>query len=938
MTLLAGAGAATALGGPAWVQFERGSAPVFALAEAGAVAPLVVATVEDSAVQLAAADLREDIARVTGAKPVLLHAAPAAGDVLLVGTLGTSPLIDRLAAEGRINAAAIRGRWEGFLLQVVEQPWPGARRVLVVAGSDRRGTAFGLYTLSEQIGVSPWHWWADVPVQRRATLLLPATLKHHEAPVVKYRGIFLNDEAPALTGWVRQFHGGYTSGFYARVFELLLRLRANTLWPAMWDAAFYADDPRNGPLAHERGIVMGTSHHEPMARAQKEWHRGAPPGGRGPWNHETNTDMLRRFWAEGFKRTLSWDTLVTVGMRGDGDEPMSEGENVALLERIVAEQRSIIARESGRAPEHTPQVWALYKEVQGYYESGMRVPDDVLLLWADDNWGNIRRLPMPDERGRSGGAGVYYHFDYVGGPRSYKWLNVTPLPKVWEQMHLAWRHEATRMWIVNVGDLKPMEVPMEFFLRYAWNPAAWPAERLPAYLQQWAAREFGAQHAAEIAELVAQYTRFNGRRKPEQLSPETFSLHHHREAERVVRDWNDLAARAERVMAVLPAAHRDAFFQLVLYPVKACATLNELYVTVALQRQHARQGRHSATALAERAKALFALDAELQRQYHQDIAGGKWNHLMSQPRIGYTSWNQPRANVMPALAEIDRTAAAPMGVVAEGSDAAVSLGRLVLPPLEAHAREPRWVEVFSRGEKALPFTVRPSLPWLTTRREGERLWIDARWDDVPPGHHRAELLIEAEGGLRVVAEVPVFKAAQPLAAGAFIETAGVVAIEAAHTAERSAPAGRHWLEVPGLGRTHSGLTPMPAPAQALTPQDGMVLEYRVHLFAPGPVELHTVLAPTLKFQPGTGLRYAVALGDEPPQVVNLHADASERTWERRVSDGVAVHRTRHHVAAAGEQRLRFYALDAGVVLQRLVLDAGGLKPSYLGPPESPRAR
>lgn len=940
LAMAAAGPACWALGPVTWLRFEPEERPALVLAEAGRAAPVLVAEEESFAVRRAAGDLRQDIRRVSGAEPGAVRAA-SDEQLVLVGTLGSSPLIDRLAAEGRIDAAAIRGRWEGFLLQTVERPLPGVARALVIAGSDRRGTAFGIYTLSEAIGVSPWYWWADVPVPRHPTLRVPLPFSMHEAPVVRWRGIFINDEAPALTGWVKRFHGGYTHGFYERVFELLLRLRANTLWPAMWDAAFYDDDPLNGPTADAWGIVMGTSHHEPMLRAHREWHRGTP---KGPWNYVKNADALRGFWAGGAERAKRFETLVTLGMRGDGDEAMEGHGDVALLERIVADQRGILARVTGRPVEQTPQVWAIYKEVQDYVEQGLRVPDDVLMLWSDDNWGHIRRLPKPAERARPGGAGVYYHFDYVGGPRSYKWLNVTPLPKVWEQMHLAWQLGATRMWIANVGDIKPMEVPTEFFLRYAWNPAAWPAARLPDYLREWATREFGPAQAGEIAELVERYARFNGRRKPEQLSPETFSLVNDDEAERVLAEWRSLAERAERVNAALPAASRDAFYQLVLYPVLACANLNELYVTVARNRLHARQGRHSTNALAQRARQLFERDAELARRYEQDVAGGKWQHMMSQAHIGYTGWQAPRANVMPELRTLQPRTGAHLGVMAEGSEAGATDGaRLALPALQPQQVQGRWIEVYNRGDVPLGFSVESLQPWLRVEPasgvvEGEtRLRVSADWPAVPAGRHAAELRVRGADGTQVSIAVPVFKPASKAEAGAFVEVAGVLAVEAAHAAVRQAPPGREWLEVPGLGRTLSGLTTLPADAVPKPPEASPRLDFRVHLFEAGTVKLHAVLAPTLNFTGGPGLRYAVAFDDEPPQIVNLHADKSEATWARHVSDGVAVHVTTHALAKPGAHTLRFWALDPGVVLQRVVLDAGGLRPSYLGPPESPRA-
>lgn len=395
----------------------------FALSVAGRSAPLVASSNDYAGVLRAAKSLRADIGRVTGAEPGVSNEVPAAPAVVLVGTIGRSPLIDRLVAEQKLDVSGIAGRWESFLLQVVDQPLAGVERALVIAGSDKRGTIYGIYDLSSQIGVSPWYWWADVPVRRETQLyVLPGRHTQGE-PAVKYRGFFINDEAPALSGWTRAKFGGFNHKLYEHVFELLLRMKGNYLWPAMWGNAFYDDDPLNPQLADEYGVVIGTSHHEPLMRAHDEWRRY----GKGTWNYQANEAVLRDFWRASIKRMGTYESIVTVGMRGDGDEPMSEDRNIALLEKIVADQREILADVTGKAASATPQIWALYKEVQDYYDRGMRVPDDVTLLFADDNWGNIRRLPKAGDPPRAGGYGVYYHLDYVGGPRNYKWLNTNQI-------------------------------------------------------------------------------------------------------------------------------------------------------------------------------------------------------------------------------------------------------------------------------------------------------------------------------------------------------------------------------------------------------------------------------------------------------------------------------------------------------------------------------
>lgn len=407
LLLVAGAPSAFALGQPQYVATTP-SPRCLLLAHNGTAAQIWVDPGDWPGVMRAAHDLHDDLHRVTGLDAAFNNNAkpPAGENVVLIGTIGRSRVIDRLNRTHKIDVSPIQNQWESTLTQVVDHPFPGIARALVIAGSDKRGTIYGIYDLSEQIGVSPWYWWADVPVAHKNALYVEAGRWVQGPPAVKYRGIFLNDEAPSLTGWVNEKYGGFNHLFYTKVFELLLRLRANFLWPAMWNSAFAADDPLNAKLADEYGIVMGTSHEEPMMCAEKEWKRSD-----GPWNYVTNQQRIDAHWRACVDRDKNYEEVVTLGMRGENDTPMSEAGNIDLLEKIVADQRQILRETVNPDLSKVPQVWALYKEVQGYYEKGMRVPDDVTLLWSDDNWGNLRRLPTPEERRRSGGAGIYYHFD-----------------------------------------------------------------------------------------------------------------------------------------------------------------------------------------------------------------------------------------------------------------------------------------------------------------------------------------------------------------------------------------------------------------------------------------------------------------------------------------------------------------------------------------------
>ncbi|HXG48193.1 MAG TPA: glycosyl hydrolase 115 family protein [Methylomirabilota bacterium] len=920
----------------------------FELVRAGKCAPLWAEPGDYQGVLRVVMDLATDIERVTRSRPIVSHEArPPGSNVVLVATLGRSGALDRLALAGKLDTGSIAGKWEAFVIAVVSDPWPGVAKALVIAGSDKRGTIYGAYELSEQIGVSPWYWWADVAPDQHDTLVVRPGTYIGGPPAVRYRGVFLNDEAPALSGWAREKFGGFNHRFYTNVFELLLRLKGNLLWPAMWNNSFATDDPANARLADEYGIVMGTSHHEPMMRAWKEWTWAGHP--KGSWDYAKNAPALRAFWTEGLRRNRAFEKIITLGMRGDGDEPMSETQSVALLERIVADQRAIIAGELDPAVERVPQVWALYKEVQGYYEKGMRVPDDVTLLWCDDNWGHLRRLPTPDERSRAGGAGVYYHFDYVGGPRSYKWLNTTPLPKIWEQMHLADQSGAHRIWIVNVGDLKPMEFPIEFFLTFAWSPDRWPRERFPDFTRLWAEREFGAAHAAEIAQIIARYTKYNGRRKPELLEPDTYSLVHYREAETVLADWRAITTMAEGIQRSLPAALHDAFFQLVLHPAKASALVNELYITVGRNRLHAAQGRAGANTLASRARELFKADAELSHEYNHRLAGGKWNHLMDQTHIGYTSWREPRSNTMPAVLEIEVPEPARMGLAIEGSTSSWPGAETnpVLPDFDAFNQPKRYVEIFNRGRTPFVFTAETSAPWIRPHpdagqvREEQRVEVSIDWSRVPPGTNEGSITFRATGTavtVRLRAVHPSHPTRDSLEG--FVEADGYVSMEAVHFTARGDAGAVRWEPVEDLGRTLSSMTVFPVTARSvMPPHDAPWLEYRMFLFTTGTVEVEALLAPSLNYAPDRGVRLALSFDDEPPRVVTVLpkgyvVDDGVRDWEESVKDAVRKVRSTHQIARPGYHALRVWMVDPGVVLQKLVVNTGGVRPSYLGPPES----
>lgn len=600
-------------------------------------------------VRIAARSLAADIIKVTGSNAAVENADA----VIIAGTMGKSAAIDNILRKTKLTAQ-LKGKTEKFIITTIDGK-------LIIAGSDYRGTIFGLYELSRQIGVSPWYWWADVPVTKHKDLYIYKGIYTDGEPAVRYRGLFLNDEAPCLTSWVENTfktkNGGHE--FYAKVFELILRLRGNMLWPAMWGWAFYADDPLNQKTANDMGVIIGTSHHEPMARNHQEWARHRNEYG--AWNYNTNKETIKKFFREGIERMKGTDDIVTIGMRGDGDEAMSEEADTRLLEQIVADQRKIIEEVTGKKAKETPQVWALYKEVMDYYDKGMRVPDDVIMLLCDDNWGNVRRVPNAKERQHKGGWGLYYHVDYVGAPRNSKWINATPTQNMWEQLTLASQYGIDRLWILNVGDLKPMEYPITLFMDMAWNPAEYNAATLTNHTLEFCRQQFGDCQAEEAARILNLCCKYNGRSTAEMLDATVYDAANGEWA-KVVAQYDALEADALRQFLSLKEEYRDAYRQIILFPVQAMANLHRMYQAKAMNDMlmKAANGKYSEYTAAEinywadRCASTFRQDSLLCDEYNHKMSDGKWNGMMIQKHIGYTNWNDDFPHdIMPKVAHVE---------------------------------------------------------------------------------------------------------------------------------------------------------------------------------------------------------------------------------------------------------------------------------------------
>lgn len=787
----------------------------------GKALPILVDHLEYKGVLRAISNLQNDALAVTGAKPNIENEL-SGNRMLIIGSLENSNFIRQLIKNGKINKKELEGKHEKYIIQTIKKPFENIEEAVVIAGSDKRGTIYGIYELSSQMGVSPWYYWADVPVMKKKMICIKSGSYTDGEPAVKYRGIFLNDEAPALSGWAKMTFGGFNSKFYEKVFELILRLKGNFMWPAMWGNAFYDDDPLNGPLADEMGVVMGTSHHEPMGLAQQDWKRK----GSGPWNYSTNSTVLQNFWKTGIERCRNWESVITVGMRGDGDEPMSENANINLLQNIVRDQRNIIEKVTGKKASATPQSWALYKEVQDYYDKGMRVPDDVTLMLCDDNWGNVRKLPGLEEKPRKGGYGMYYHFDYVGAPRNSKWLNVTQIQRTWEQMSMAYHYGVKQIWVVNVGDLKPMEYPITFFMDLAWNPSKYNENNLFEHTISFCEQQFGEKYAKEAARLIDCYTKFNRRVTPEMLNDKTYSLCNYNEWEKVKEEYNALCEDALKLYYLMPNEKKDCFDQLVLFPIQACSNLYDMYYALAKNKEAAAEKKPETNFWAQKVKEYFERDSILTGHYNNIMSNGKWKHMMDQSHIGYKSWNDPRFNIKPEVETIQEAVAAKKASI-------------------------------------------------------------------------------------------------------FIEKDGYISIEAEHF-NRSLEDNAKWIIIPNMGRTLSGVTTMPATS---APGKDMYLEYDFTTDKSGDIPIIIRFSPTLNFNANKGLSFAASLDNGPEQIINLNGNYKGELGEWQ-AEYIITSKVILRCDKKEKHTLRYRPLNPALVIQKIMIDFGGLKDSFLGAPES----
>lgn len=971
-------------------------------------APILVSQDDFVGVYIAANSLAKDLEEITGIARLVRNGGPANITAWADGTVRSaivagstnSSLIQHLVTRGILGTKDIEGKWETFKTQIVESPFPEIDRALVIVGSDKRGTIFGIHTLAEQSGQSPYHWFADVPAKKHQQIhALPKTTIHGE-PSVRYRGLFINDEEPALNTWWARYNNAtrypLNTEFYAHVFDLLLRLKANYLWPAMWKSwtpppgnIFFTDDPGNQRLADDYGIVISTAHHEPMQRATNEWNETLL----GPWDWSKNKANITKFMEEGIQRAGSNESYITIGLRGLGDEAANTANAIEMLKDVFKTQREIIKNHYG-SETAVHQVWALYKEVASYYDAGLDAPEDVTILFPDDNAGNVYRLPTDEEIGRKGGHGVYFHFEYVGLPRSYKAWNSNSLAKTLKELLHSYYRGARQIWIVNVGDIKPMELPLGFAMDLAWDAESITFEKLPEYLTAYAEREFGLgqKDSQEIGSILLEHSYLVGMRRYELVTPSTYSHLNYREAETVLSRWQSAAARAKAVYSRLDEELKPAFFQLVYHPVVAGALYHAVTIGVGTNYRFALERRNSANQVAQQVLADFESAYDLVEEWNAMLSG-KWADMMSQALYDAVEepkmWAAPSRDILANLSFVQlrqdtQFSLGSLGIRAEGSTSPTEQGRWAesvdasmpttafapIVPLLTPYSPARHVDLFMRSNHRVPisWSLDPiPVPWLTiTPSSGTlsretasdaRLNITVDWSAVPQNYNSTVRV-----GIRSTParypyfdqiQIPILNFLVPPSdalSNTFPEVDGIISIEGPHFSSRpsSSNSTPSFTIFPHLGsRSSSGSVALRPFSLARTSQaKDISATYSIYLFTPSPaLEITVYINSGLDTDPNLKMQYSLTLDNKPANftrvlgdyIKNPYAGDIPPEWMDHVADNVWTKKVRiEGPVAKGRHELVWRVNSPEVYLEKIVVDTSGgkkLKGSYLGPGE-----
>lgn len=925
----------------------------------------------DAAVVKRAAELfAADVEAVTGRYPRVTSAAGETGPAVIVGTVGGSALIRRLAEAGKIDTAPLEGAWERYLIQTVANPLPGIRKALVIAGSDRRGAAYGLFTLSELIGISPWYWWADVPVKKHAALHVDAPPTYSQTPSVRYRGIFLNDEDWGLTPWASQTfepeRGNIGPRTYAKVCELLLRLKANYLAPAMHPVSTsFNQIPENKLVADTFAIVMGSTHCEPLLlNTASEWDTQTM----GPWNYDKNKEGINRVLTQRVRENSPYENVYTLALRGLHDGAMSTTlpmhEKVRMLQQALLDQRRILAENIDRPVETVPQAFTPYKEVLEIYSNGLELPDDVTIVWPDDNYGYMKRLSGVREQRRTGRSGVYYHVSYLGVPHSYLWFSTTPPSLMYEELRKAYDTTADRLWLLNCGDLKGSEMQVSLFLDMAWDIGRFTADNVVTYPARWLAGIFGEAYYDRLEAMTREHLRLAFPRKPEymgwgyhwnrfdhnceQLTDTDFSFTNYNEAQRRLEAYRQLGARAEALLHEIGDEARPAFYQLVYYPLRGAELMNRMTLGGQRNRWYARQGRAATNAVRDEVQRCYDSLQVITRGYNS-LLGGKWNHMMSmrQNYDGVSAYFN-----LPHLATHDAAGAPRLALQVAGEDVTGARAFHALPAFDNYLRRTYPVEIYNRGGGTLAWTAHASEPWVVLSKSAgktadeERITVGIDWEKAPSGNAVPAQIVFRAGEQSEKVLVSLFNPTAPSRAelrGIYVENNGCVSIPAAgcHRVRENDRIKITAVEDLGIEGPALQLGDPTAPLQIFRSRDVPCAEYDFYAFDAGSVDVYTYVLPTFPlhadrdFRIGentnTDTKYSVQIDDGALATPSSSHVEYSQVWFESVLRNCAVNKSTLHIDKPGRHTLRIRVGDPGIVLQKIVLDFGGMKRSYLGP-------
>ena len=925
----------------------------------------------DAAVVKRAAELfAADVEAVTGRRPQVTSATGETGPAVIVGTVGGSALIRRLSEAGKIDTAPLEGAWERYLIQTVANPLPGIRKALVIAGSDRRGAAYGLFTLSELIGVSPWYWWADVPVKKHAALHVDAPPTYSQTPSVRYRGIFLNDEDWGLTPWASQTfepeRGNIGPRTYAKVCELLLRLKANYLAPAMHPVSTsFNQIPENKLVADTFAIVMGSTHCEPLLlNTASEWDTQTM----GPWNYDKNKEGINRVLTQRVRENSPYENVYTLALRGLHDGAMSTTlpmhEKVRMLQQALLDQRQILAENIDRPVETVPQAFTPYKEVLEIYSNGLELPDDVTIVWPDDNYGYMKRLSGVREQRRTGRSGVYYHVSYLGVPHSYLWFSTTPPSLMYEELRKAYDTTADRLWLLNCGDLKGSEMQVSLFLDMAWDIGRFTADNVVTYPARWLAGIFGEAYYDRLEAMTREHLRLAIPRKPEymgwgyhwnrfdhnceQLTDTDFSFTNYDEAPRRLEAYRKLGARAEALLHEIGDEARPAFYQLVYYPLRGAELMNRMTLGGQRNRWYARQGRAATNAVRDEVQRCYDSLQVITRGYNS-LLGGKWNHMMSmrQNYDGVSAYFN-----LPHLATHDAAGAPRLALQVAGEDVTGARAFHALPAFDNYLRRTYPVEIYNRGGGTLAWTAHASEPWVVLSKSAgktadeERITVGIDWEKAPSGNAVPAQIVFRAGEQSEKVLVSLFNPTAPSRAelrGIYVENNGCVSIPAAgcHRVRENDRIKITAVEDLGIEGPALQLGDPTAPLQIFRSRDVPCAEYDFYAFDAGSVDVYTYVLPTFPlhadrdFRIGentnTDTKYSVQIDDGALATPSSSHVEYSQVWFESVLRNCAVNKSTLHIDKPGRHTLRIRVGDPGIVLQKIVLDFGGMKRSYLGP-------